>query len=82
MQCQCHAAHTAVLWCNVCVAPAAKDLKDPDLLKKRAAKFGKVVAPSSNADDDARKKVGASAERLGMVNCGSKSCAKQCLVGA
>jgi hypothetical protein len=46
-------------------ACAGKDPKDPELLKKRAAKFGKpLVAPASAADDDARKKVRCKGVRL------------------
>lgn len=38
---------------------AAKDPKDPELMKKRAAKFGvnKPGISVSSADDEARKKV-------------------------
>jgi hypothetical protein len=46
--------------------PGAKDLKDPELMKKRAEKFkgvGKSMGTVESKDDDARKKV--------RVLCGS-----------
>lgn len=36
---------------------SARDPKDPEAMKKRAAKFGKPVKASTNAEDEARKKV-------------------------